>query len=473
GFEIHPDKIQRECPFKYLRLKIEGRTVAPQPVVIRDNPRTLNDLQQLCRTINWIRPWLGISTEDLAPLFNLLRGEDGLSSPRHLTPEAREALGKVQEALSSCQAHRVNPELSFQLCILDGAFRDPLLLIEWVLLPHNPSKTITRPQELMAQLVRKARSRLRTLASCRFACIYLPLRSEKLEFLLQTSEALQYALDSFSGKLSLHYPSHKLFFERFKLAPKIVKSPKPLNALTVFTDGSGASHKSVMTWRDPLTSQWEEDVQVVEGSPQIAELAAVVRAFQRFSDQPLNIVSDSAYVTGVVDRAEHAQLKEVSNPNLYTLLSELIKLLSHREQPYYIMHVRSHTDLPGPICEGNRRADALAAPLVALVTTPSVPDTFQKAKLSHQLYHQNAPALVRMFQLTCDQARSIVATCPNCSKHQVPSLGMGVNPRGLQSCQLWQTDVTHVPEFGRLKFVHVSIDTFSGAVFASTHTGEK
>lgn len=32
--------------------------------------------------------------------------------------------------------------------------------------------------------------------------------------------------------------------------------------------------------------------------------------------------------------------------------------------------------------------------------------------------------------------------------------------------------MTHFPEFGRLKFVHASIDPFSGTQFASAHTGE-
>ncbi|NXG81352.1 POK25 protein, partial [Stercorarius parasiticus] len=45
--------------------------------------------------------------------------------------------------------------------------------------------------------------------------------------------------------------------------------------------------------------------------------------------------------------------------------------------------------------------------------------------------------------------------------------------RGLSSCQLWQTDVTHFAPFGKSKYVHVSVDTFSGAVFASSHAGEK
>lgn len=33
-------------------------------------------------------------------------------------------------------------------------------------------------------------------------------------------------------------------------------------------------------------------------------------------------------------------------------------------------------------------------------------------------------------------------------------------------------DVTHVPEFGKLKYVHVTIDTYSHVVFASARSGE-
>lgn len=128
-----------------------------------------------------------------------------------------------------------------------------------------------------------------------------------------------------------------------------------------------------MTWRDSRTQKWESDVQVVEGSPQIAELAAVIRAFEKFKDQPFNLVTDSAYVAGVAMRAEHAFLKEVSNKNLYSLLSQLVFLVSHRKHPFYIMHVRSHTDLPGAIVEGNKRADALAM----VAQTPNLPDIFQ------------------------------------------------------------------------------------------------
>ncbi|XP_017588157.1 PREDICTED: endogenous retrovirus group K member 19 Pol protein-like [Corvus brachyrhynchos] len=107
------------------------------------------------------------------------------------------------------------------------------------------------------------------------------------------------------------------------------------------------------------------------------------------------------------------------------------------------------------------------------VQAPSVPDIFAQARLSYAFYHQNVPALIRMCQLPREQAKAIVVTCPNCHIYQVPSLGSGVNPRGLNSCQLWQTDVTHISQFVRLKHVHVSIDIFSGATFASAHAGEK
>ncbi|RMC01195.1 hypothetical protein DUI87_22287 [Hirundo rustica rustica] len=102
-----------------------------------------------------------------------------------------------------------------------------------------------------------------------------------------------------------------------------------------------------------------------------------------------------------------------------------------------------------------------------------LPNIFEQAKLSHQLFHQNAHGLVRQFHITREQAKAIVATCPSCNQHALPTLSAGVNPRGLKSCELWQTDVTHIPQFGRSKYVHVSVDTFSGTVFTSAHTGEK
>lgn len=76
--------------------------------------------------------------------------------------------------------------------------------------------------------------------------------------------------------------------------------------------------------------------------------------------RPFNIVSDSLYVVGCVQCLERAVLKEVSNEDLYSLLSQLLKNLNQRGQEYFITHVRSHQALPG-LSEGNARADQFVA----------------------------------------------------------------------------------------------------------------
>ncbi|NWS00289.1 POK11 protein, partial [Motacilla alba] len=371
-------KIQRMPPWKYLGLEMGKRTLVPQKLAIKNNIKTLADVHQLCECLNWVRPWLGIPMEDLAPLFNLLKGGEELSSPRTLTHEAATALEKVQEMISKRQAHRYHPDLPFNFIVLgklphphgmifqwdvsnktkDQGSRDPLLITEWVFLSHHRSKRMTRPQELVAELIRKACLQIRELASVDFTCIHLPIQlgsghltKAMLEHLLQENKALQFTLDSYSeihGQISIHRLAHKLFNQdvQFYISLKNIQSKKTLKALTVFTDTSGASHKSVMTWRDPRTQRWEADVIKVEGSPQIAELATVIRAFERFSE-PFSLVTDSSYVAGVVSRAENAILQDVPNMALFELLSKLITLVSHWEQPFYVMPVRSHTDLPG------------------------------------------------------------------------------------------------------------------------------
>ncbi|RMC03212.1 hypothetical protein DUI87_20406 [Hirundo rustica rustica] len=307
GFELQEEKIQRMPPWKYLGLEIGKRTIVPQKLVVKNNIRTLADVQQLCGSLNW-------------------------------------------------------------------------------------SKRMIRPQELVAELIRKARTRIRELAGSDFECIHIPIEINSgqitkamLEHLLHENEALQFALDGYTDQISIHWPAHKLFREQiqFKLSFKTVQSRRPLKAVTIFTDASGASHKSVITWKDPQTHQWEKDIVEVEGSPQVAELAAVVRAFEKFPE-PFDLVTDSACVAGVVSRAEQAVQSEVSNSALFSLLLKRVNLISHQEEQFYVMHIRPHTDLPRFIAKGNRRADALAAP----VEMAPLSNIFEQVKISHQLFHQ-------------------------------------------------------------------------------------
>ncbi|NWI46772.1 POK18 protein, partial [Picathartes gymnocephalus] len=72
GFEIQQDKVQLTPPWRYLGLTISQRTIVPQALEIQHEVKTLRDLHKLCGSLNWIRPWLGISTEVMAPIFQLL-----------------------------------------------------------------------------------------------------------------------------------------------------------------------------------------------------------------------------------------------------------------------------------------------------------------------------------------------------------------------------------------------------------------
>ncbi|RMC19056.1 hypothetical protein DUI87_03660 [Hirundo rustica rustica] len=249
-FKLQKEKIQRMQPWKYLGEEIGKQTIVPQKLVVKNNIKTLADVQQLCGSFNWVRPWLGLTTEDLDPLFNLLKGEEELSSPRTLTQEARAALEKVQDCMATRLANRCKSDLSFKFIILgklphlhgmifqwervekstkDKDCRDHLLIIEWVFFSHHRSRRMTRPQELVAELIRKARTQIRELAGCDSECIHIPIEINSgqitkamLEHLIHENEALQFALDSYTGQISIHRPAHKLFREQiqFKLSLK-------------------------------------------------------------------------------------------------------------------------------------------------------------------------------------------------------------------------------------------------------------
>ncbi|NXX51981.1 POK10 protein, partial [Tricholaema leucomelas] len=51
-------------------------------IEIRTEVNNLQDLQQLLGEINWMRSILGITNDELAPLFNLLKGDSNIKSHR-------------------------------------------------------------------------------------------------------------------------------------------------------------------------------------------------------------------------------------------------------------------------------------------------------------------------------------------------------------------------------------------------------
>ncbi|RMB97595.1 hypothetical protein DUI87_25959 [Hirundo rustica rustica] len=70
GLKLQEDKVQRMPPWRYLGLEIGKRTIVPQKLEIKAKIQTLADVHQLCGALNWVRPWLGLTTEDLA-LFSI------------------------------------------------------------------------------------------------------------------------------------------------------------------------------------------------------------------------------------------------------------------------------------------------------------------------------------------------------------------------------------------------------------------
>ena len=180
-----------QAPWKYLGWKITDTAILPQPLRLVSDVKTLNDLQKLLGTINWVRPYLGITTQDLAPLFALLKGESDLASSRALTPEALHALQRVSTAIQNQQIHRISPMFLVCLILIYNLFQpyaflcqwvsgdhDPLKILEWVFLAHAFSKTVTTGIEMMTLLIQKGRHRLQSLLAQDPASISIPLAKQ-------------------------------------------------------------------------------------------------------------------------------------------------------------------------------------------------------------------------------------------------------------------------------------------------------
>jgi hypothetical protein len=72
--------------------------------------RTLNDLQKLLGEIIWLRPSLKLTTDTLSIPFQLLKGDPNPFSLRELMEDARQALVKVESAITTAQLQRWDPQ---------------------------------------------------------------------------------------------------------------------------------------------------------------------------------------------------------------------------------------------------------------------------------------------------------------------------------------------------------------------------
>ncbi|NXL67552.1 POK19 protein, partial [Chordeiles acutipennis] len=97
--------------------------------------------------------------------------------------------------------------------------------------------------------------------------------------------------------------------------PRVSKQPLT-EAFTVYTDAGKKSRKAVCVWKQD--DKWCQHMIIGErhDTLQTLELSAVVWALTNWLTEPLNIVTDSLYVTGVVQRLEDALIRETKNPQL-------------------------------------------------------------------------------------------------------------------------------------------------------------
>ena len=294
-------------------LKIFEHTMCPQSVQFDATVHTLNDAQKLLGTINWLRPYLGLSTAQLSPLFNILAGDSDLNSPRQITPEAQQALDKVQQTISNHHVYRVDPDIDIVVFVVIPEFHpmgiiaqwsdhwspEPLQILEWMFLPHKPRKRVATIFELIAQLIIKCRHRCLQITAQDPAKFPIPIQRDYSEWSLANSSALQSALQSYTGQIDYHFPRHRLLqsLNTTPLSAKPKLSHTPVDGPPVFTDGSGKAGTAIVTWRNE--DRWQTLQGQGTGSTQLVELKAVSMAFHHFNE-PFNLIVDSACVADIV-----------------------------------------------------------------------------------------------------------------------------------------------------------------------------
>lgn len=454
----------------YLGAKISPMLVSPQKVTIRtDGVRTLNDMQKLLGDINWIRPYLHIPNSDLKPLFDLLKGDPDIASHRRLTPEARAALQRVEKALGGATLHRIEPGRPFDVCLLQTSLQPTAVIWQkgpllWIHPKVSPAKVIEHYPEAVASLALEAHDRAVQHFGSGPQAIRVPYTASQIKTLAACIDTWAILRCVFHGDINNQYPKDPIlsFVTQHPIIfPKVTASEPLVLATTIYTDGSKTGIGAyVILGKPPVTIQFEPD------QPQVVELQIVKMILERFSEA-INIVSDSRYVVNAMQVLETAGLIR-STSTVAGLFLSIQTLLQNRHHKVFTTHIRAHTSLPGPMAQGNAAADTATRPLwIFTLLTP-----IERARAFHDKFHVNARTLANHFHVSRADARDIVRLCDSCATYK-PAIPMGVNPRGLIPGDVWQMDITHIQEFGTLKYVHVSTDTCSHVIFATAETGEK
>lgn len=380
GLIIAPEKIQSSPPWTYLGWKISDSQVRPQKLEITTSIKTLKDGQKLLGNLQWLQPVIGISNDDLDILRPLLKGTDP-AAPVMLSAVQLTTMQKIARQVTERWVDWLDPNPPVDLTIFNGPSQligaltqckkkkgERVRILEWLFTRIQPRKSIEQKLENLADLIRKGRTRIMQITGKEPGVVRVPLKKDVMDWCLQHSEELQVSLLTTGQNICVE-PLKSMALQWVGQNSWIIKpkrSETPLqNAVTAFTDAEKKSRRAVVTWMED--GAWRHHLlEAVPGdSLQMLELAAVVWAVLRWRDQPLNVVTDSLYVAGVLQVIEDARLRDTKNPWLNELFRQLQTAIQQRQGPYAVIHIRSHTWSQG-LGKGNQRADQLVATAVPL-----------------------------------------------------------------------------------------------------------
>ena len=200
----------------------------------KDNLATLNDFQKLLGDINWIRPYLKLTTGEMRPLFNILKGDPDPTSPGALTLEGRQALDKVEQALSKQQATYCDYTQEWGLYILPTKHAPTAVLFQglplrWLHLPASPSRVLTPYYDLVAALIALGRSESTVYLGRDPHFICVPFSKAQQDWLFHFRDNWVIALAGFSDGLIIIIPQikfcHLLTITNFSSAKLLFLSP--------------------------------------------------------------------------------------------------------------------------------------------------------------------------------------------------------------------------------------------------------
>lgn len=248
GLQIAPNKVQLTDPYYYLGFELTPNKITTQKIQLKTSHlQTLNDFQKFLGDINWLRPYLKLTTGELKPLFDILQGDSDPRSPRKLSIEAKETLNIIETAIQQQQITFLSYDRPFALIICNTQHTptgvlwqgNPLL---WIHLPSSPPKVLITYPSLVAKIIKAGREK-----SCQHFGrdpdqLIIPYTKEQTDWLSQNVDDWIISLASFQGKIDNHYPSHKLQFSRLHpfIFPKRTSSTPLENASLVFSDGSSS-----------------------------------------------------------------------------------------------------------------------------------------------------------------------------------------------------------------------------------------